>query len=152
MFSSCAFCNAGFDGDGGPSGLGIGRRIAFDEWKGRLWVVCPRCSRWNLTPFDDRLEKIEAVARAASLGRIAASTQQVALIRWERYDFVRVGKPPRVELAVWRAAAQSPARAPESRRAPHGRRDRTRHCGQRGGGRWLRRGGLERPSAGRRDI
>src|SRR5258708_3922448 len=102
MFRSCAFCNAAFDGDGGPSGLGVGRRIAFDEWGGRLWVVCPRCSRWNLTPFDDRLERIEAVARSASQGRIAASTDQVALIRWERYDFVRVGKPPRVELATWR--------------------------------------------------
>ncbi len=65
-------------------------------------MVCPRCSRWNLTPFDDRLERIDAVARAASQGRIAASTQQVALIRWERYDLVRVGKPPRVELATWR--------------------------------------------------
>lgn len=102
MFRSCAFCNAAFDGDGGPSGLGVGRRLAFDEWKGRLWVVCPRCSRWNLTPFDDRLERIEALARAASQGRIAASTDQVALIRWQRYDFVRVGKPPRVELATWR--------------------------------------------------
>lgn len=102
MFRGCAFCNTAFDGDGGPSGLGVGRRIAFDEWKGRLWVVCPRCSRWNLTPFDDRLERIEAVARAASQGRIAAATEQVALIRWERYDFVRVGKPPRVELATWR--------------------------------------------------
>ena len=102
MFRSCAFCNASFDGDGGPSGLGVGRRIAFDEWKGRLWVVCPRCSRWNLTPFDDRLERIEAVARAASQGRITASTDQVSLIRWERYDFVRVGKPLRVELATWR--------------------------------------------------
>jgi hypothetical protein len=102
MFRSCAFCNTPFDGDGGPSGLGVGRRIAFDEWKGRLWVVCSRCSRWNLTPFDDRLERIEAVARAAGLGRIAASTDQVALIRWQRYDFVRVGKPPRVELATWR--------------------------------------------------
>src|SRR5207249_2840656 len=30
MFVSCAFCNASFDGDGGPSGLGVGRRIAFD--------------------------------------------------------------------------------------------------------------------------
>ena len=102
MFRSCAFCNAAFDGDGGPSGLGVGRRLAFDEWKGRLWVVCPRCSRWNLTPFDDRLERIEALARAASQGRIAAATDQVALIRWERYDFVRVGRPPRVELATWR--------------------------------------------------
>jgi hypothetical protein len=102
MFRSCAFCNASLDGDGGPSGLGVGRRLAFDEWKGRLWVVCPRCSRWNLTPFDDRLERIEAVARAASQGRVAASTDQVSLIRWERYDFVRVGKPLRVELATWR--------------------------------------------------
>jgi hypothetical protein len=102
VFSNCAFCNAAFDGDGGPSGLGVGRRIAFDEWMGRLWVVCSRCSRWNLTPFDDRLERIESVARAASQGRIAASTDQIALIRWERYDLVRVGKPPRVELATWR--------------------------------------------------
>ena len=102
MFRSCGFCNASFDGDGGPSGLGVGRRIAFDEWKGRLWVVCPRCGRWNLTPFDDRLERIEAVARAASQGRVAASTNQVSLIRWQRYDFVRVGTPPRVELATWR--------------------------------------------------
>ena len=102
MFTNCAFCNASFDGDGGPSGLGVGRRIAFDEWKGRLWVVCPRCSRWNLTPFDDRLERIEAVARAASQGRVTASTDQVALIRWQRFDFVRVGKPPRIELATWR--------------------------------------------------
>lgn len=102
MFRNCGFCNAAFDGDGGPSGLGVGRRIAFDEWMGRLWVVCPRCSRWNLTPFDDRLERIESLARAASQGRIAASTDQIALIRWDRYDFVRVGKPPRVELATWR--------------------------------------------------
>jgi len=102
VFTNCAFCNASFDGDGGPSGLGVGRRIAFDEWKGRLWVVCPRCSRWNLTPFDDRLERIEAVARAASQGRVTASTDQVALIRWQRFDFVRVGKPPRIELATWR--------------------------------------------------
>ena len=102
MFRTCAFCKAPFDGDGGPSGLGIGRRLAFDEWKGRLWVVCSRCSRWNLTPFDDRLEHIEAVARAARDGRVAAATDQVTLIRWQKYDFVRVGKPPRIELATWR--------------------------------------------------
>lgn len=102
MFRTCAFCNAGLGGDGGPSGLGVGRRLAFDEWKGRLWVICAKCSRWNLTPLDDRLERIEAVARAAREGRVAAATDQVTLIRWQSYDFVRVGKPPRVELATWR--------------------------------------------------
>jgi hypothetical protein len=104
MFHTCAFCNAPFDGDGGPSGLGIGRRLAFDEWRGRLWVVCSRCSRWNLTPLDDRLERIEAVARVAhgAASRMVAATDQVMLIRWQRYDLVQVGKPLRVELATWR--------------------------------------------------
>ena len=60
MYRTCAFCNGRLDGDGGPTDLGVGRRLAFDEWKGRLWVICPRCSRWNLAPLDDRLERIEA--------------------------------------------------------------------------------------------
>jgi len=111
VYSTCAFCNAKLDGDGGPSGLGVGRRIAFDEWKGRLWVICGKCARWNLTPFDDRLERIEAVARAASAGRIAASTPQIALIRWEAYHLVRVGKPPRQELATWRYGERLAQRA-----------------------------------------
>ncbi len=102
MFTTCAFCNGKLDGDGGPSGCGVGRRLAFDEWKGRLWVICPKCARWNLAPLDDRLERIEAVARAARDGRVAASTDQVALIRWRTYDLVRVGRPERVEFATWR--------------------------------------------------
>ena len=113
MFKTCAFCNAALDGDGGPSGLGVGRRLAFDEWKGRLWVICGKCSRWNLTPLDDRLERIEVVARAARDGRVAASTEQVSLIRWQRYDFVRVGQPPRVELATWRYGERLRARQRE---------------------------------------
>lgn len=111
MYTTCAFCDAKLDGDGGPSGLGVGRRLAFDEWKGRLWVICGRCARWNLTPFDDRLERIEALARAAQAGRITASTDQIALIRWERYQLVRVGKPPRIELAHWRYGERLAQRA-----------------------------------------
>lgn len=110
MYRTCAFCNATLDGDGGPSGLGVGRRLAFDEWKGRLWVVCPRCARWNLAPLDDRLERIDALARAARDGRVKAATEQVALIRWNRYEVVRVGRPPRTELATWRYGERLHAR------------------------------------------
>src|SRR5947199_356815 len=110
MFRTCAFCNGKLDGDGGPTDLGVGRRLAFDEWKGRLWVICPRCSRWNLAPLDDRLERIEVLARAAGDGRVAAATDQVALIRWRGYDLVRVGKPRRLELATWRYGERLPAR------------------------------------------
>jgi len=111
VYTTCAFCNAKLDGDGGPSGLGVGRRIAFDEWKSRLWVICGKCARWNLTPWDDRLERIEAVARTARAGRVTATTEQIALIRWEGYELVRVGKPPRVELASWRYGERLAQRA-----------------------------------------
>src|SRR5205823_1305435 len=110
---TCAFCNSKLDGDGGPSGLGVGKRLAFDEGKGRLWVICPKCSRWNLTPLDERLERIEALARVAREGRVAAATEQVALIRWHGYDFVRVGKPPRLEFATWRYGERLKARQRE---------------------------------------
>src|SRR2546422_909240 len=110
MYRTCGFCNGKLDGDGGPSGLGVGRRLAFDEWKGRLWVICPKCSRWNLAPLDDRLEQIEALARAAGEGRVAAATEQVALIRWQTYDLVRVGKPRRMEFATWRYGERLKAR------------------------------------------
>jgi len=113
MYKTCAFCNSRLDGDGGPSGLGVGKRLAFDEWKGRLWVICPQCSRWNLAPLDERLERIEALARAAREGRMAAATEQVALIRWHGYDFVRVGKPPRLEFATWRYGERLKARQRE---------------------------------------
>src|SRR2546425_8165334 len=113
MYRTCAFCNGKLDGDGGPSGLGVGRRLAFDEWKGRLWVICPKCSRWNLAPLDDRLEPIEALARAAGAGRVAAATEHVALIRWQSYDLVRVGKPRRVEFATWRYGERLKARRRE---------------------------------------
>lgn len=116
MYTTCAFCSAKFDGDGGPSGLGVGRRIAFDEWKGRLWVVCPKCARWNLTPLDDRLERIEVVARSARDGHLLASTEQVSLLRWQQYDLIRVGKPPRVELAGWRYGERLRARSRERAR------------------------------------
>src|SRR5256885_6286806 len=113
MFRTCAFCNGKLDGDGGPTDLGVGRRLAFDEWKGRLWVICPRCSRWNLAPLDDRLERIEVLARAAGDGRVAAATDQVVLIRWRGYDLVRVGKPRRLELATWRYGERLRARRQE---------------------------------------
>jgi hypothetical protein len=115
MYQTCAFCNGKLDGDGGPSGLGVGKRLAFDEWKGRLWVICPKCARWNLAPWDDRLERIDALARAAREGgsRIVAASGQVALIRWRSYDLVRVGKPPRLEFATWRYGERLRARRRE---------------------------------------
>ncbi len=113
MFTSCAFCSGELGGDGGQSGLGVGRRFSYDGWKSRAWVICQRCARWNLTPFDERLDTIAALDRWVSVGRVAATSEQVALIRLGPYDVVRVGQPPRVEMATWRYGERIKARERE---------------------------------------
>jgi hypothetical protein len=113
MFKTCAFCSGALGGDGGASGLGVGRRFAFDDWKSRAWVICQRCGRWNLTPLDGRLDAVAALERMAAAGRVAATTDQVALVRCGTSDVVRVGKPPRVEMAGWRYGERLKARERE---------------------------------------
>jgi len=113
MYQTCAFCSGALGGDGGASGLAVGRRFAFDGWKSRAWVICARCGRWNLTPLDTRLDAVAALERMAAAGRVAATTDQVALLRTGPYDIVRVGKPPRVEMATWRYGERIKARQRE---------------------------------------
>jgi len=113
VYTTCAFCSGALGGDGGASGLAVGKRFAFDGWKSRAWVICQRCGRWNLTPIDSRLDAIGALERMAAQGRVAATTEQVALIRAGAYDVVRVGKPPRLEMAGWRYGERLKARERE---------------------------------------
>ena len=113
MYRTCAFCSGALGGDGGASGLRVGRRFAFDGWKSRAWVICQRCGRWNLTPVEDRLDTVAALDRMAAAGRTAAATDQVALVRAGAYDIVRVGQPPRTELAGWRYGERLKARERE---------------------------------------
>ena len=110
MFTTCGFCAGSLGGDGGASGLGVGRRFAFDAHRSRAWVICAKCGRWNLTPFDTREASIGALETMASHGRVAATSEQVALIRAGAYDVVRVGKPRRPEYATWRYGERVKAR------------------------------------------
>lgn len=63
MFSTCIFCNRPLGTNEMVETFPVGRRLAFDGSKGRLWVVCRRCERWNLTPMDERWEAIEECER-----------------------------------------------------------------------------------------
>lgn len=113
MYTSCAFCSAALGGDGGDSGLGVGKRFAYDAWKSRAWVICQRCGRWNLTPYDTRLDSIDALERMAARGRVAATSDQVTLVRAGPCDVVRIGKPRRPEMATWRYGERMKARRRE---------------------------------------
>src|SRR5918999_1674728 len=49
MYHHCLFCQTDLGSNDSVERFPVGRRLAFDAAKGRLWVVCPRCARWNLT-------------------------------------------------------------------------------------------------------
>ena len=58
MYATCLFCNRPLGHNESIEHFPVGRRLAFDAAKGRLWVVCPACERWNLTPLEERWEAI----------------------------------------------------------------------------------------------
>jgi hypothetical protein len=110
VYTTCGFCAGSLGGDGGQSGLGIGRRFAYDGHRSRAWVICQRCARWNLTPFDSREASITALEAMAAAGRVAATSEHVSLVRLGSYDVVRVGQPRRPEYATWRYGERVKAR------------------------------------------
>ena len=85
----------------------VGRRLAFDPAKGRLWVVCRSCERWNLTPLEERWEAVETCERLFRATRIRTSTENIGLARHtEGLELVRIGEPLRPEFAAWRYGDQ----------------------------------------------
>ncbi len=107
MYSTCMHCRKSLGANEAIEALPIGRRIAFDARQGRLWVVCRRCERWNLTPFDERWEAIEQSERAFRDTRVRVSTENIGLARLaDDTELVCIGAPQRPEFAAWRYGDQ----------------------------------------------
>lgn len=107
MYTACMFCNKSLGENQVVEEFPIGRRLAFDSARGRLWVVCRRCERWNLTPLEERWEAVEACERLFESTRVRASTDNVGIARHrEGLELVRIGKPLRPEFAAWRYGDQ----------------------------------------------
>ncbi|WP_419858630.1 hypothetical protein [Candidatus Palauibacter irciniicola] len=103
MYSTCMFCKRPLGSNEVVETFPVGRRLAFDPARGRLWVVCRRCRRWNLTPLEERWEAVETCERLFRATPLRASTDQIGLARHrEGLELVRIGKPPRGEFAAWR--------------------------------------------------
>jgi hypothetical protein len=101
--AACLFCHARLGTNEAIEHFPVGRRLAFDASKGRLWVVCGRCRRWNLTPIEERWEAIEECERAFRATRLRSSTPNIGLARLPSdLTLIRVGTPLRPELAAWR--------------------------------------------------
>jgi hypothetical protein len=107
MYSTCIYCNASLGTNEAVESFPVGRRLAFDAARGRLWVVCRACARWNLTPLEARWEAVEACERLFRATPTRYSTPQIGLARVRSgVDLVRVGRPERPEFAAWRYGRQ----------------------------------------------
>lgn len=83
--------------------LPVGRRVAFDAERGRLWVVCLHCGRWNLTPLEERWEAIEDCERRFRGTPLRVSTDNIGLARLsEGLELIRIGRALLPEIAAWR--------------------------------------------------
>ncbi|WP_419164621.1 hypothetical protein [Candidatus Palauibacter sp.] len=107
MYTTCIFCHGDLDRNEAIEEFPVGRRLAFDGAKGRLWVVCRRCERWNLSPLETRWEAIEACERAFESTRMRVASDNIGLAKLkEGLVLVRVGDPVRQEFAAWRYGDQ----------------------------------------------
>jgi len=107
MYSTCLFCNEDLGSNEVIEQFPVGRRLAFDASKGRLWVVCRKCERWNLTPLEERWEAIEECERLFTSTRLRVSTDNIGLAKLrEGLVLIRIGNALRPEMAAWRYGDQ----------------------------------------------
>jgi hypothetical protein len=107
MYATCLFCNSALGANEAIEAFPVGRRLAFDQAKGRLWVVCPKCERWNLTPLEERWEAIEQSEKLYRDTRKRVATDNVGLAKLrDGTTLVRIGEPLRPEFAAWRYGDQ----------------------------------------------
>lgn len=111
MYSTCLFCTSNLGSNDAVEHFPVGRRLAFDAARGRLWVVCLACRRWNLSPLEERHEAIEECERQFRSTFVRVSTDNIGLARLrEGMELVRIGEPLRPEFAAWRYAGQFSSR------------------------------------------
>ena len=107
MFKTCMFCNRPLGTNEVIEHFPVGRRLAFDAERGRLWVVCRKFERWNLSPLEERWEAVEMCERLFRDTRVRVSTENVGLAKHpEGLELVRIGQPMRPEFAAWRYGDQ----------------------------------------------
>jgi hypothetical protein len=111
MYTACLYCSHSLGTNELVEELPIGRRLAFDAVKGRLWVVCGACQRWGLVPIEERWEAIDRCEQLFREARLRASTSEIGLVRLrEGLELVRIGAPLKPEMAAWRYGREFSAR------------------------------------------
>ena len=103
MYATCLHCHGALGANEEIEAFPVGRPLAFDAAKGRLWVICPHCARWNLSPLEERWEAIEECERRYRETTRRVSDAEIGLASLPSgLELVRIGRPLRPEFAAWR--------------------------------------------------
>lgn len=104
MFTRCLFCHRELPRNEELENFPVGRKIAFDPGRGRLWAVCPSCRRWNLAPIEERWEALEELQKLTrDRARLLSQTENISLLRAPGgTELVQVGRANLPEEAWWR--------------------------------------------------
>ena len=103
MYRHCIYCSADLGLNEAIERFPVGKSLAFDAAKGRLWAVCAKCSRWNLAPIEERWEAVEAAEKRFADTASRAQSENVGVARLaDGTRLIRVGAALPGELAAWR--------------------------------------------------
>ncbi len=107
MYSTCYHCLGPLGRNDALERFPVGRRVAFDAARGRLWAVCAQCARWNLAPLEERGEALDQCERVFRAARLRYGTSNVGLAQLaDGTELVRIGAALRPEVAAWRYGGQ----------------------------------------------
>ncbi len=116
MLSRCIYCHLPLTENQTLENFRVGRRVAYDPDRGRLWAICGSCRRWNLAPIEERWEALEELEKLSrDKGRLLSQTDHIALFRLADMDIVRVGRAKLAEEAWWRYGQELQRRRARSR-------------------------------------
>ena len=103
MYTHCLRCSRSLGRNSELADLPIGRCIAFDRDKGRVWVICTRCRQWNLVPLEERWEALEEVERVATTAESRVEGGRIGLARTaDGLELLRATGLPDADIANWR--------------------------------------------------
>jgi hypothetical protein len=107
VYRTCIFCSGELGANQAIETFPVGKSLAFDAARGRLWAVCPRCTRWNLAPIEERWEAVEDAEKRFRDARLRAQSENVGLAKLpDGTRLIRIGQALPGELAAWRYGGQ----------------------------------------------
>jgi hypothetical protein len=107
MYRHCIYCSADLGTNESIERFPVGKRVAVDAEKGRLWAVCRKCARWNLAPIEERWEAVEDAERRFAGSRLRVQSENIGLAKLaDGTRLIRIGKALPREMAAWRYGEQ----------------------------------------------